>query len=129
AAPFNLITCIGVLAHLTDPDAFLNRLAELRAGTFIIFTGRKRSTNRYSKAIANLATVSTFRERSTYTGVLSPAGFEDSKRPLQNIVCSNTPVLPYAGSRLALLSRRLRRGGNNGKAIRPPSAHNTHRKR
>jgi hypothetical protein len=113
--PFNVITCIGLLAHLADPAAFLERLATSQTGKFFIFTtSRSDEVSSYSRFVSGLSTVAVVRGRYIYTGVLRQVGSVDrTRRPISTIVCSNTPLLTYAASRVRLLIGYLRRGGNN----------------
>jgi hypothetical protein len=114
--PFNVITCIGLLAHLTNPAAFLQRLATTQAGKFIIFTtSRSDEVSSYSRFISDLSRAAVVRRRGVYTGIIGPSGpIDRSRRPISTIVCANAPLLAYAASRLGLLGALLKRGGNNG---------------
>jgi hypothetical protein len=113
--PFNVITCIGLLAHLADPGAFLERLAMMQTGKFIIFTtSRRDAVPSYSRFISDLSTAAVVRRRGVYTGILgAPGSIDRSRRPISTIVRANTPLRTYAASRLGLLGALLKRGGNN----------------
>ena len=56
--PFNVITCIGVVSHLNDEEAFFKRLVMLSAGTFFIFTtsGSRKSVD-YARFISDYSVV------------------------------------------------------------------------
>lgn len=113
--PFNVITCIGLLSHLADPGAFLDRLASAQAGKFIILTTGGHSDQWLSRYIGDLSTVAILPKRRVCSGVLGRSGkLDDTKRPLNVTICANTPLLGYARGRMGLLTEQLRRGGNNG---------------
>ena len=120
--PFNVITCIGVVSHLNDEEAFFKRLVALCAGTFFIFTtsGSRKSVD-YVRFISDYSVVVQVRDRYTCAGVLTDGGSENrTKRPLDEIICAHTPVLHYAAARVDLMSRKLIRGGNNGRNVGEP---------
>jgi len=113
--PFNVITCIGLLAHLADPGAFLERLASAHAGKFIVLAAGHFSDKWLSQYIADLTLVATLGQHRIYTGVLRPSGsLGGTKRPLNEIICANTPLFDYARRRMGLMAELLKRGGNNG---------------
>lgn len=113
--PFNVITCIGLLAHLVDRIRFLKQLAVMRPGCFIIFTtATSDAVAGYSNVITHLSHISTIRGRHTYSGTLGEVGSVDhSKRTVNDIICANTPILNYGRSRMSLATELLRRGGNS----------------
>ena len=117
--PFNVITCIGVVGHLTNEEAFFKRLVLLSAGTFFIFTtsGNRKAVD-YTRFISDCSVVVQVRDRYTCAGILADVGSENrTKRPLDEIICANAPVLHYAAARVDLMSRKLIRGGNNGRNL------------
>ena len=116
--PFDVITCIGVVSHLNNEEAFFKRLVVLSARTFFIFTtsGRRKSVD-YARFISDYSVVVQVRGRYTCAGVLIDGGSENrTKRPLDEIICADT-LLHYAVARVDLMSRKLIRGGNNGRNV------------
>ena len=107
------------LPLLIDEEAFFKRLVMLSAGTFFIFTtsGSRKSVD-YARFISDYSIVVQVRGRYTCAGVLTDGGSENrTKRPLDEIICAHTPVLHYAAARVDLMSRKLIRGGNNGRNV------------
>jgi hypothetical protein len=116
---FNVITCIGLFSHLTDPEALLDRLARNYPGKFIIYTTNVRERPiPFERYISDISQVTILRKQPMFTGVLNPHGSTNSeRRPLSDMICSHTPLLEFAWARWMLLAQRWRRGGNNAQTL------------
>ena len=90
-----MITCIGVVAHLNDEEAFFKPTGRVeRRDFFYIHYKRKPKSVDYARFISDHSVVMQVRGRYTCAGVLTDGGFENrTKRPLDEIICADTPVL------------------------------------
>jgi hypothetical protein len=107
---FDVLVCMGVLTHLSDPERFLRRLSEMHPGVFMVFSDDVRvSPPDLYGLVRNLAVAARMRQHRIVTGTLGAGDASRTLRPLHQISLAYVSPTGYAQQLCLQFMRRRRR--------------------